>query len=508
VLLMTDSQLNVPIGGIIGFGVPGSNKVMEEEAAAAQKQQGGDGGGSGAGASADDIIKQIMGGDDSGSGGGSASPGEEMSLDSPKGSITASGRWIPKSISDSLEKVIKSHANKQRVRSLKPKAKAEAKAKADPKATNTDANAPGFLEQANVSHFCMCFNEHTDGLLGLSTTPPPEHVKNGLLGFGKAHWGVGLNGVSLTKAGPGAAGLLDVKVDGLCTQPEHQSQDSNCGAIIDSGTTAILGPQAHMDQLMESICDNWHHCASEYHRLVAAQKDATAAATKAYGGTDPFKINEVNISKKETFTNVLADCGSLNKGASLFEGDALSDLPTLNFKLCGSDGQCKNIEIPGHMYIIEQDAKDFGGLGSDGAQGPNVIYLDGAPNPLGSAQRAKPLLKALLRGASKVCSPAFDAMEMNTLKNGPAWILGTSVFYQYRVGYGMHDKKISFTPQKDLPCQSPTTEATLGGAPVKRSGPAPEVKIGSLVESPHGQIRPRKIRGPLRRPSFAGLYGQ
>merc|ERR1719456_1639983 len=58
VLLMTDSQLNVPIGGILGLGVPGSNKVMEEESKAAKAAAGAAGGMDAS--SADDIIKQIM----------------------------------------------------------------------------------------------------------------------------------------------------------------------------------------------------------------------------------------------------------------------------------------------------------------------------------------------------------------------------------------------------------------------------------------------------------------
>merc|ERR1719487_469823 len=91
------------------------------------------------------------------------------------------------------------------------------------------------------------------------------------------------------------------------------------------------------------------------------------------GGKDPFKINEVNFSKKEILQNTLADCSSWMK-SSLAEG-ALDELPTLKFNLCGG-GKCQELELPGHMYVIEQSASDLGGAASDSDKAA-AKYLQG-----------------------------------------------------------------------------------------------------------------------------------
>merc|ERR1719163_1269145 len=109
--------------------------------------------------------------------------------------------------------------------------------------TSTASNG-GFFEQASTAHFSMCFNEGKDGWLGLSQTSPADHEANALQGFGTAHWGVGLNGISIGRDGS----LLEnaVKVTGLCDKAESNEQASNCGAIPDSGTTLITAPKAHL----------------------------------------------------------------------------------------------------------------------------------------------------------------------------------------------------------------------------------------------------------------------
>merc|ERR1719262_696264 len=83
----------------------------------------------------------------------------------------------------------------------KAKDSASAKPSSTDKASSTPSPAPasypGFLEQANVAHFSMCFNEGKDGWLGLSQTVPADHQSTCLPSLGKAHWGVGLFGISV-----------------------------------------------------------------------------------------------------------------------------------------------------------------------------------------------------------------------------------------------------------------------------------------------------------------------
>jgi len=405
----------------------------------------------------------------------------------------------------------KKNANKP---AAKPSPTDAAGAKPNSKDAKAPASYPGFLEQANVGHFSMCFNEGKDGWLGLSKTVPADHQSNCLPSLGKAHWGVGLFGISVASK----SSMLETPVKDLCTKKEAGA-DSPCGAIIDSGTTVVTGPQAQIDSLLENICDSWPRCSKDYTALSKAKTDAHAAAMKAYGGkSDPFKIDQVNFTKKEILQNTLADCSTWMKPGSLAEG-ALDELPTLKFNLCGG-GKCKELELPGHMYVIEQSASDLGGMNATDNYTAKYLQtaLDGVDPAKVGAIKAK--MRALSRGASKVCSPAFDAMEMSTKNAGPAWIFGTPFFYQYKVGYSLAAQSntasaiqggssncISFTSTKDSPCDAPdSVKAAM--APSKSDAATTSdqsVKIGSLSQSTHAsrQHQPLRIRGPWRRPSFA-----
>merc|ERR1719498_1560087 len=50
----------------------------------------------------------------------------------------------------------------------------------------------------------------------------------------------------------------------------------------------------------------------------------------------------------------------------------------------------------------------------------------------------------------KVCAPNFGVQQYNTDVNGPVWIMGHPLFYQYRVGYslGAFSKTDSLQPMK------------------------------------------------------------
>jgi len=493
---------------------------MDEESKAAK---------AGRSSSADDIIKQIMGGGgmDGGMDGGSSAGMDDM-VGTRKQSIA---RSLPQGLQDEIMdqimhqgQVMRKGRRTWKKNANKPAAKPSPTDAAGAKPNSTDAKAPasypGFLEQANVAHFSMCFNEGKDGWLGLSKTVPADHQSTCLPSLGKAHWGVGLFGISVASK----SSLLETPVKDLCTK-KAAGQDSPCGAIIDSGTTVVTGPQEQIDSLLENVCDAWPRCSKDYAALSKAQNDAHAAAMKAYGGTsDPFKIDQVKFTKKEILQNTLADCSTWMKPGSLAEG-ALDELPTLKFNLCG-DGKCKELELPGHMYVIEQSASDLGGAGN-ATDNYTATYLQGVDPAAVGAIKAK--MRALSRGASKVCSPAFDAMEMSTKNAGPAWIFGTPFFYQYKVGYslaGAQSKSasamqkgrggssncISFTSTKDSPCDAPDSvkAALVPSKPDAATTSDQSVKIGSLSQSTLSQSadaskqhQPLRIRGPWRRPSFA-----
>jgi hypothetical protein len=490
VLLMVDNQLDFEINGIIGLGVPGSNKAMAEEGKKIQKALA-KGDYEAASGPTEEMIRDLLG-----------TGWKGQSADIVNAEISPDGH--PEAVvykrksRDLLDKILKSRVRNRRKR----------RKNSDQNATKrAEQNAemyPGFLEQADVAHFSMCFNDHADGWLGLTREEAPgHHSGNSLLGFGTQHWGVGLSGVSFrpAKTSKSASGNIvgfrmpasavaareqTEMVDALgsiCKTPE-KGQLTACGAIIDSGTTEILAPAEHLDVLLDGICDNWERCSREIAKLTAAQQNAVEAEKKAYG-SDVFGIKEVSIQKQDTLKTLLANCESWGYNSKHANGDPFAELPTLVFTLCGRDGKCKDVEIPGHQYILQRDSTEFTGDTEDSAD--PVTYLSTLmSDPVQGAgfEKHKFMMKALINGASKVCSPAFDAMELNTVKNGPSWILGTALFYEYHVGYGMRDNSISFTSAKERPC----------------TGSDPEVKPQLLQSS---SLLPRKIRGPVRRPSFA-----
>merc|ERR1719215_1074585 len=82
-------------------------------------------------------------------------------------------------------------------------------------------DSKGFLQEAGVPRFSMCFNYNEDGVLRLGGPEP----KLTLGSVGKSHWG------------------LDFR--GFCSEASKKpGQETACGVIPDSGSTLMMGPKA------------------------------------------------------------------------------------------------------------------------------------------------------------------------------------------------------------------------------------------------------------------------
>jgi hypothetical protein len=102
----------------------------------------------------------------------------------------------------------------------------------------------GFLHQANVDRFSICFNDGTSpGVLRLGT----EKQALALPSVGTLHWGLKLAGMSV---GSSSAPSL------FCSD----SDSRECGAIPDSGTTVMLGPEEHVREVFSGLCESWPRC--------------------------------------------------------------------------------------------------------------------------------------------------------------------------------------------------------------------------------------------------------
>jgi len=308
----------------------------------------------------------------------------------------------------------------------------------------------GLLEQAGISRFSMCFNDGASGVLNLDIPPMKESFGS----VGKFHWGLDFRGISIGKE---TVPLTFCSSENMTTE-----QETPCGAIPDSGTTVIMAPKEHLAILLDEICDSWPRCHQNYTAMVKAAAAAKAGATAEFSW-DPFEITPA--AKSSILQLLLLDCGSwLNESAGL------SEMPNLKFHMVGAGGNEKVLELPGWAYVLEstrevaEDNKQLQGMDGE------VVLLQNKTVPLSS---------------HKVCSPAFGAMDYNTQKNGPVWILGTPFFYQYHVGYDLHSSPpaISFTSTETTPCVNCGQQA-------------------SLLTSTSKRRAPRWIPGPLRIPDM------
>lgn len=323
----------------------------------------------------------------------------------------------------------------------------------------------GFLEQARVPRFSVCFNSGADGVLRLGTPEAP--MAHGAVGT--EHWGLGLEGISVgdntsedstsrveslpPKETSGGAFKLEkptaVAAGPLCSKESMaEGQITPCGAIPDSGTTLLMGPQAHVDALLEAICDRWPRCSQNHSALVKAVEDAKEVIAEEYS-FNPFEFSL--SSKGEVLSMILSDC------AAWLEDGGLDELPSVHFHLAGSSSK-QTVTIPARTWVVEALVQ---------MPRTSFVHIGGVEVPVVSNSTG---------GTRQACSHAFGGMEYETSANGPVWILGTPLFFEYVVGYDMDQRKISLAAQEQEPCGACDEKVGLvasgtGAASGKHRGP-------------------------------------
>lgn len=162
----------------------------------------------------------------------------------------------------------------------------------------------GFLEEAKVKHFSLCFNRGSYGVLRFAEDPP--EVEGSLGSIGGVHWGLGLSGIS-TGAETGRMVTCDTGSADAGTQ-------NPCGAIPDSGTSFIMAPAKQLDELYEGLCQEWPKCSG--------------------------KANTSELPMARVFAGQVESC------------DDLESLPSIFFHLTGTNSS-KTLEIPGTAYVYQ-----------------------------------------------------------------------------------------------------------------------------------------------------------
>jgi len=233
------------------------------------------------------------------------------------------------------------------------------------------AMAKGFLDAAKVPRFSMCFNEGgQDGVLRLGSRVKMEKP---LGSIGQAHWGLDFRGVSVG----------DKKVDICGDHTMKEGQKTPCGALVDSGTTLIMAPAAHLAALFGQLCDAWSQCRQHPDLIAAGEGEA---------------------AKGKVFLAEAMKCD-------------LDALPTLHFEVRGVEGTQQTLTLAPNDYMIETTTERVKVV----KKWLLGIFPMNTEVPTGDLER--------------VCVPAFHAHEYETKANGPVWIFGTPFYYKYSVGY-------------------------------------------------------------------------
>jgi hypothetical protein len=293
-----------------------------------------------------------------------------------------------------------------------------------------------FFEQAGVEQFSICFNEGSEpGALRMNG-PGFDHP---LPNIGNFHWGVGLFGIHT--GNPGNDGQVPALFcDANTMKP---GQESPCGAIPDSGTTLLMGPEEQVMKIFDDLCNNWHRC-----------RTATSS-------------NMQVESRAKAFQNLLYQCGDW-----ITNEHGIDEVPSIHLTL-GSPGNLQRVELTAWSYIVELDEKIYK---------HDFKYLNGltpfdVPEATGKSK--------------KVCVPSLGIQNYNTVENGPVWTLGAPLFHQYTVGYGMkYGGTLSFMRQECNQCNE-------AGAPeAKASFLSSRQKVFKRAR------RMRTMRTPPRMPNF------
>jgi len=318
---------------------------------------------------------------------------------------------------------------------------------------------PGFLDLAHNPRFSMCFNYGSDGVLALNS-PKQAHPMGSV---GVTHWGLDFRGISVGDAAQPVQ---------FCSPAEKKpGMETACGLIPDSGTTLMMGSAKHINLLYEDICQRWELCRTTHADLVEqtkaarhlslgearnnANKSSLWARTKVQLADGFLKLRNAlqhkssearqglempTLEMSYTFQLVLQNCPIwMPKNGSVDDV-----IPPLFFHVAGKNGITDTLKMKPSSWVVKTPAL---------VAHKSIVKILGVP------------VEVVEIAKEDVCEAAFGASEYPTELNGPIWIVGTPLFYEYTVHYDREPKvpEIAFSRESCGSCvdNTPTASASL-----------------------------------------------
>lgn len=248
-----------------------------------------------------------------------------------------------------------------------------------------------YMQEAGLARFSVCLDDYTGGVLRLGSDASTNAVELGATGL--YHWALTIGGVSVANAG-------SVEQVPIC-------ESSLCGGITDTGTTNLLGPPQQLVALFAGLCNSWPRC------------QASAASTARELHTE--------------FIVLLNNCQDW-----IFEGTGLDELPDIQFKMVGSNGESKTLSVSAYHYTYS--VLGTSSYAQDDLKGIFPEWLNGKPRTAavsGMTAAAQGTTSTTTTTTGLVCAPSFSTIEYPLGSNGSAWILGLPLFFGYQVEFSL-----------------------------------------------------------------------
>merc|ERR1719253_99701 len=200
-----------------------------------------------------------------------------------------------------------------------------------------------------------------------------------------------------------------------------------------------MGPKDQVQAVFESICDNWERCRKARH----------SGHLKGTSGSHAFQM-------------LLHDCGSWMDDKASIDDEKLPSI----YLTMGSEDHQQHVKLTPWSYIVETMQPVYHQV---------TKYLFGVL-PMKMAQPTSKI--------QKVCTPSFGVQDYNTAENGPVWILGTPLFYQYTVGYSLSGPAIDFSKKKCESCAADASSLLASQNDLHESRTAPGRRLRTMSGPP------------------------